>query len=76
MTTINIRERLHQFTDTIEDKKVAAIYTLLEDEIEPDAQRKKLIMAERKRYLKGEGKSYAWEDIKAMAIDKTKRNEL
>jgi hypothetical protein len=33
MTTINIRERLHQFIDTIEAKKVAAIYTLLEDEI-------------------------------------------
>ena len=76
MTTINIRERLHQFIDTIEDKKVAAIYTLFEDDIEPDAQRKKLIMAERERYLNGEGKSYSWEDIKAMAIDKTKRNEL
>lgn len=76
MTTINIRERLHQFIDTIEDKKVAAIYTLLEDEMEPDVQRKKLIMAERERYLTGEGRSYSWEDIKAMAIDKTKRNEL
>lgn len=76
MTTINIRERLHQFIDTIEDKKVAAIYTLLEDEMEPDVQRKKLIMAERERYLRGEGRSYSWEDIKAMAIDKTKRNEL
>lgn len=76
MTTTNIRKRLHQFIDTIEDKKVAAIYTLLEDEMEPDAQRKKLIMAERERYLRGEGRSYSWEDIKAMAIDKTKRNEL
>jgi hypothetical protein len=33
-------------------------------------------MAEREKYLKGEGKSYGWEDIKAMVTDKTKRNEL
>ena len=34
METINIRQKLHQFIDTIEDKKAEAIYTLFEDEIE------------------------------------------
>ena len=37
MTTSSIRERLHQFIETAEEKKVQAIYTLLEDEIEQDA---------------------------------------
>jgi hypothetical protein len=31
MTTTAIRERLHRLIDTVEDKKAAAIYTLLED---------------------------------------------
>jgi hypothetical protein len=34
METTGIREKLHQFIDTIEDKKAEAIYTLFEDEIE------------------------------------------
>ena len=36
MTTTNIRQKLHLFIDTIEDKKAEAIYTLFEDEIEQD----------------------------------------
>jgi len=33
MTTTAIRERLHHFIDTIEDKKAAAIYTMFEESI-------------------------------------------
>ena len=36
MPTTNIRQKLHNFIDTIEDKKVKAIYTLFEDEIEQE----------------------------------------
>ena len=36
METINIRQKLHHFIDTIEEKKAQAIYTLFEDEIEQD----------------------------------------
>jgi hypothetical protein len=76
MTTLNIRQRLHHFIDTIEDKKAVAIYTLLEDEMDADAQRKKLVIAEREKYLKGEGRSYSWEEVKVMATDKTMRNGI
>ena len=34
MDTANIRQKLHQFIDKIEDKKAEAIYTLFEEEIE------------------------------------------
>lgn len=73
MTTSVTRQKLHQFIDTIEDKKAAAIYTLLEDEIDTTSQRKKLVMAEREKYISGEAKSFSWEEVKEMATDKTKR---
>ncbi len=46
MTTSVIRQKLHQFIDTIEDKKAAAIYTLLAAEMGTPEQRKKLVLAE------------------------------
>lgn len=72
----HIRQKLHQFIDTIEDKKAEAIYLLFENEIDTDAQRLKLINAERERYLKNEGKSFSWDEVKEMAMNKEKRNGL
>ena len=34
MTTVAIRKKLYQFIDKIEEKKVKAIYTFFEEEIE------------------------------------------
>jgi hypothetical protein len=73
MEIINIRQKLHQFIDTIEDKKAEAIYTLLEDEMNTDARRRNLIQLEREKYLNEEGKSYSWDEVKQMATDKKKR---
>ncbi len=36
MKTTAIRQRLHQFIETVEEKKVKAIYTLFENEITQD----------------------------------------
>jgi len=73
-----IREKLHHFIDSIEDKKAQAIYTLFEDEIENDSdtKRKKLIKAEREKYLNGEGKSYTWNEVKQMALNKGERKKI
>ena len=76
METTNIRRKLHQFIDTVEDKKAEAIYIMFESEMDTDLQRKKLIEAERTHYLNGEGKSYSWDEVKQMALDKTKRNVI
>jgi hypothetical protein len=76
MDTTTIREKLTRYIQTADEKKVAAIYTMVEDEIDTDAQRRRLIKAEREQYLKGEGKSYSPEEVKQMAIDKGERNGL
>lgn len=76
MTTLVIRKKLHQFIDVIEDKKAAAIYALLEDEMDGQTLRKKIIIAEREKYLKSEGKSYSWDEVKVMATNKAKRHAL
>ena len=34
MSTLTIRQKLHQFIDEIEEKKAEAIYTIFENEIE------------------------------------------
>ena len=76
MTTIAIREKLQDYIRVADDKKVKAIYTMGEDEIETCLQRRKLIQAERDRYLSGEGKFYNWEEVKQMATDKRKRRAI
>jgi len=76
MNTSGIRQKLHHFIDTIEDKKAAAIYTLFENEIDTEAQRKKLIQLEREKYLRGEGQSNSWNKVKEMAMNKEKRHAI
>lgn len=72
----DIREKLHKFIDSIEDKKAEAIYILFENEIDFNSLRQKLIMNERERYLSGDGVSRSWENVKDMAKNKEKRNGL
>lgn len=76
METINIRQKLHEFIDTIEEKRAEAIYTLFEKEIDTDIYRKKVIQAERKKYLLGKEKSYSWDEVKKMVMNKEKRDAV
>ncbi|HPH24877.1 MAG TPA: hypothetical protein PLW32_13395, partial [Chitinophagaceae bacterium] len=65
-----------QYIQTADDKKIEAIYTIIEDEIDTESARKALIFAERNNYLNNEGKSFSWDEVKSMAINKDKRNGL
>jgi len=56
---------------------VAKNYVLLkEEETDISEIRRHLVQEEREKYLKGESRSYSWEEVKQMAIDKEKRNAL
>jgi heme-degrading monooxygenase HmoA len=60
METSTIRKKLHQFIETIEDKKAHAIYTLFENEIDQDeweySDEFKATLEERYEYYKNGGK--------------------
>ena len=49
---------------------------LKKEEADTDDLRKQLVMEERAKYLKGEGKSFSWDEVKGMAVNKEKRNGL
>ena len=69
MTTAKIKQRLHEYIDTAEDKKLKAIYTLLQDDIDSENYLTKEHMAELDRrledYHNGKGKTYTWEETVA-----------
>lgn len=48
----------------------------LNDEADVLDPRKKLIQEEREKYLRGDGKSFTWEEVKMMALNKDRRNGL
>lgn len=54
---------------------VAKQYVQLKSE-DADDLRKRLVMEERASYLKGEGKSFNWDEVKDMATNKEKRYGL
>jgi len=71
-----LKERLHEYIEHADEKHLEAIYVLLGQELDTDAQRKALIQSERSKYLRGEGRSFTPDEVKVMALDKTKRNAI
>ena len=55
---------------------VAKNFVGLREETDTQDLRKQLILEERQKYLRGEGKSFSWEEVKEMALNKDKRNGL
>jgi endonuclease III-like uncharacterized protein len=67
MTTVALREKLHRFIDSIEEKKVKAIYTLFESEIEQDVEYSEEFRAEldkRIEYYRNGGKTVSPTEMK------------
>jgi len=81
MTTANIRQKLYDYIRVAEDKKVKAIYTMLEEEIEEtyDYWNDKAFVDElnkRSSELKsGKVKGIKWEEARAqiLALSKTRK---
>ena len=55
---------------------VAKNFVGLQSEDDVVDLRKKLIQEEREKYLRGEGKSFSWDEVKKMALNKDQRDAL
>ena len=62
MEPANIKQKLHHYIDVADEKKLQAIYTILEDEIEGEyfytQEEIKMFYERRQKHLNGESKSY------------------
>jgi len=70
MSIAEIKQQLHEYIDSAEDKKLKAIYTLLEDDITDDYQfsedQKKELDRRYNNYQNGVGKTYTWDETLAI----------
>jgi hypothetical protein len=55
---------------------VAKNFVGLQNETDAVDLRKQLIQEEREKYLRGEGRSFSWEEVKNMALNKDQRHGL
>jgi len=82
MTIATIRERLHEYIDFADDKKINAIYTIVEDEIveELDLWEDKEFLQELKSRLDdietGHDDSLTWNEVKVKAQAELKAKKI
>lgn len=77
MTTTAIRQKLVEYLKTADDKKVKAIYTMVEDEIntlanDVDADFIAELETRSKSFENGAAKTYSWSETKKAAVKKVK----
>ncbi len=81
MTAISIRQKLYDYIRVAEDRKVKAIYTILEEEINEanDHWNDKNFLAELDKraadYKSGKVKGIPWEKAKTQILNSTKRKK-
>jgi hypothetical protein len=77
MTTTTIREKLADYLQVADEKKLKAIYTMVEDEINTaandwDDDFIKELEQRSKSFVNGTAKTYSWQETKQAAISKIK----
>jgi len=80
MTTSAIREKLVNYLQIADDKKVKAIYTMVEDEINTaandwDEDFVEELKNRSKSFIDGTAKTYTWEETKQAAINRVSSNK-
>ena len=79
MTTTLIRKKLISYLENADEKKVKAVYTIFEDEINQEnsftlsEEQLKILDSEKEKHLSGKSKSYTWEDAKKIIRGEKKK---
>lgn len=79
MTTTLIRKKLINYLENADEKKVKAVYTIFEDEINEENSFKlseeqiKVLDNERLKHISGKSKSYTWEEAKKIINGQKKK---
>lgn len=80
MNTVDLKDKLHEEIEHSDEKLLKMIYALVTeyhaDTDDINDARMKLVLAEREQYLKGEGHTYTWQQVKDMAINRQKPNGI
>lgn len=76
MTTAVKRQKLQSFIETVDDKKVKALYMMFEEEIEYDHWKDKEFIAEMEKrsadFKAGKTETKSWEEVKSRLLAKLK----
>ncbi len=76
MSTVTIRQKLHHYIETAQDKKVKAIFAMVEDEIDEDALWTDKFLSELNKrtsdFENGKVKGRTWEEVKKGAKQRAK----
>jgi len=81
MTTVEIKAEIHDEIEHSDLRLLKMIYALIREYREDDDReladkRYQLIKNERESYLRGEGRTYSWEETKNYILSKNRPNEL
>jgi hypothetical protein len=80
MTLAMIKEKLHHYIEVADEKKLAAIYTILQEEIDGEyfysEEEIKLFYDRRQKHLSGESQSYTVEEAHSLVRRNSKSNGL
>ncbi|WP_317505146.1 hypothetical protein [Flavitalea sp. BT771] len=80
MEPSSIKQKLHHYIDVADEKKLQAIYTILEDEIEGEyfytQDEIRMFYERRQKHLNGEGKTYTVEETLNLVRQNRKSNGL
>ena len=79
--TAVLRDKLHQFIDTVDEKKVQAMYVMFEEEIKTktttnfklSAKEIEALDIQRENYLAGKSKTYNWEEVETELMASIKK---
>lgn len=74
MNTAEIKALLHEKIEQGDERLIKIIFAVVQEYNvdDHDDRRKSLIEEERAKYLRGEGKSYTWDEIKTIQKKRTK----